>query len=177
MKTSCVTSSASSRSPVRANAHRKTRAWYADTSVANAASSPSRVRAMSSSGSKTGIGRPVIGDMSPRNGAAFTQTGASGRAPGARRQAPDNSDLGLCMKGTPVQTGVPFSYQLSSESFGTWHLAPGSQFWKRDADLALVFAAFVLVGNLRLFFAAEEQHLCDAFIRVDLRRQRRGVRD
>src|SRR5262245_54593291 len=136
MKTSCVTSSASSRSPVRTNAQRKTRAWYADTSVLNAASSPSRVRAMSSSGSTIGIGRPVIGEMSPRNGCAFTQTGARYR-----------------------------------------RLAPGSQFWKSDADLALVFAALVFVGDLGFFFAAEEKDLRDAFVRIDLRGQRRGVRD
>src|SRR5437868_15405875 len=46
---------------------------------------------------------------------------------------------------------------------------------QRDALLALVLAAAVLVAGLADLVALEEQHLGAAFARVDLRGQRRGV--
>src|ERR1700682_4284180 len=52
-------------------------------------------------------------------------------------------------------------------------------FWsdlgQRDALLALIFAATVLVRGLADFVGLEEDHLRDAFVGVDLRGQRGGV--
>src|SRR5688572_25734855 len=50
------------------------------------------------------------------------------------------------------------------------------QSWQRHPDLLLVLAALVPVGNLRLLFAPEEEHLRDPLVGIDLRRQGRGVR-
>src|SRR3546814_3945759 len=47
----------------------------------------------------------------------------------------------------------------------------------RPAALALVLATPVGIRGLADFVRFIEQHLRDAFIRVDLRRQRRGVRE
>jgi hypothetical protein len=49
------------------------------------------------------------------------------------------------------------------------------QLRQRHADLRLVFSALVLVRDLGLLFAAEEQHLRDSLVRVDLGRQRGGI--
>src|SRR3954447_7467874 len=52
-----------------------------------------------------------------------------------------------------------------------------SQLRQRDAALRLVLALLVLVRLLARFVALEEQHLCDAFVGVNLCRQRRRIRD
>ena len=44
-----------------------------------------------------------------------------------------------------------------------------------DAGLSLVFARAVFVGDGAGLVGLEKQHLRDAFVRVDFRRQRRGV--
>src|SRR5690606_33262095 len=48
---------------------------------------------------------------------------------------------------------------------------------QRNPPLGLVLPALVLVRRLAHLVALEEQHLRDALVGVDLRRQRRGVRD
>src|SRR4029079_16259923 len=48
---------------------------------------------------------------------------------------------------------------------------------QRDTALALVLSGLVAVRDLARLVAFEEQHLGDAFVRIDLRRQRRGVAD
>src|SRR5687768_6365321 len=48
---------------------------------------------------------------------------------------------------------------------------------QRHAELALVLAAAVLVRGLAFLVGLEEQHLRDALVRVDLRGQRRRVRE
>ena len=52
-----------------------------------------------------------------------------------------------------------------------------SDLGQRDALLALVLAAAVLVRRLADLVRLEEDHLRDAFVGVDLRRQRRRVRE
>jgi glycosyltransferase involved in cell wall biosynthesis len=55
--------------------------------------------------------------------------------------------------------------------------APGSQPRQRDPGLLLVLPRLVLVRRLARLVALEEQHLRDALVGVDLRRQRRRAAD
>ena len=56
-------------------------------------------------------------------------------------------------------------------------LAIRLQLRQSNALLTLILAFLVLVRHLRGLRPLEEQHLSDAFVRIDLRRQRRRVRD
>src|SRR5262245_57332074 len=60
---------------------------------------------------------------------------------------------------------------------GHARVAAGSGVRQGHAALAHVLAAAVLVARLALLVRLEEQHLRDALVRVDLRRQRRRVRE
>src|SRR6185436_4638111 len=53
----------------------------------------------------------------------------------------------------------------------------GLQARQGQALLPLILALLVRVRHLALFVALEEEHLRDPFVRVDLRGERRGVRD
>src|SRR5664279_4082672 len=57
------------------------------------------------------------------------------------------------------------------------YCAEASDLGKRNALLALVLAAAVLVRRLADLVRFEEDHLRDAFVGVDLRRKRRRVRE
>src|SRR5581483_8842498 len=68
----------------------------------------------------------------------------------------------------PITTG-------SSRATPSARAGVTSDLGQRDALLALVLAAAVLVGSLADFVGLEEDHLRHTFIGVDLRGQGRGV--
>src|SRR5215831_6494951 len=76
-------------------------------------------------------------------------------------------------RGTPIRPGQAAAAPRAVPA----RAQPASDLRQRDALLPLVLAAAILVGRLAHFVRLEEDHLRDALVGVDLRGQRRRVRE
>ena len=99
---------------------------------------------------------------------------------GAELRCRDTGAPAMAVSGSATTgvTGTPRAMRAAARQAIPGHRARGPQiFGQRDAPLALVLAAAVLVRGLADLVRLEEDHLRDALVGVDLGRQRRGVRE